>query len=52
MIMAGMLSFLVLEAGRPGESREEGRDVRCVVSTEIPVSLGKELRPPGSIHRP
>lgn len=52
MVMARMLPFLVVEAGRSGESGEEDRDVRCVVSTEIPVSSGKELSPPGRNPRP
>lgn len=48
--MADMLSFSVSEAGKSGEIGEEDHNVRCAVSTKIPVSL-EELSPPGTNHR-
>lgn len=38
MVMADMLPFLVLEAGRPGEIGEKSHDIRLVVFMQIPGS--------------
>lgn len=49
MVKADMLSFLVLEAGRPGVIGEEDRDVRFAVFMEI-LASSEELasHSPGS----
>lgn len=38
MVMADMLPFPALEAGRPGEIGEKSYDMRLVVFMQIPVS--------------
>lgn len=49
MVKADMLSFLVLEAGRPGVTGEEDRDVRFAVFMEILASSEELASPsPGS----